>query len=74
MPVIVDLTEFDASRPRNICGHAEKAASYIQKRAPGPPLAIAPAKPSMFPVPMVAESAVHSAPNEVTSPWPPSRF
>ena len=47
-----------------------KAAAHIQKSAPGPPAAIAVATPTMFPVPMVAASAVQSDLNEVTSPSP----
>ena len=50
----------------------KNAATSIQKRAPGPPVPIAVATPTMFPVPIVAESAVHSAPNELTSPDTPS--
>ena len=38
--------------------------------APGPPRAIAVATPAMFPVPTVADSAVISALNGLTSPWP----
>ena len=34
---------------------------HIQKMAPGPPMAIAPATPAKFPVPTVAASAVHKA-------------
>ena len=46
----------------------KKAATSIQKSAPGPPVPTAVATPTMLPVPMVAESAVQSAPNELTSP------
>ena len=42
--------------------------------APGPPATTAVATPTMLPVPMVAESAVHSAPKLVTSPDPPFSF
>ena len=49
----------------------KNAATSIQKSAPGPPVVIAVATPTMFPVPIVAESAVHSAPNADTSPWCP---
>ena len=52
----------------------KNAASTIQNRAPGPPAPIAVATPTIFPVPIVAESAVQSAPNEVTSPSPSSSF
>ena len=52
----------------------KNAATIIQKSAPGPPAAIAVATPTIFPVPMVAESAVHRAPKLVTSPSPPSSF
>ena len=48
----------------------KKAATSIQKRAPGPPVPMAVATPTMLPVPIVAESAVQSAPKLVTSPWP----
>ena len=50
----------------------KKAASHIQNSAPGPPAAIAVATPTMFPVPIVAESAVQSAPKLETSPSPSS--
>ena len=49
----------------------KNAATSIQKSAPGPPVVIAVATPTMFPVPIVAESAVHSAPNADTSPLCP---
>ncbi|CSC74922.1 Uncharacterised protein [Vibrio cholerae] len=45
-----------------------RAASHIQNRAPGPPSLIAVATPTMFPVPMVAERAVHNAAKLDTSP------
>ena len=48
----------------------KNAATSIQKSAPGPPVPIAVATPTMLPVPIVAESAVQSAPKLVTSPWP----
>ena len=41
---------------------------HIQNTAPGPPRAIAPATPAMFPVPTVAASAVVMACKGVTSP------
>ncbi len=47
------------------------AASHIQKSAPGPPATYAVATPTMLPVPIVAESAVHSAPKLETSPFAP---
>ena len=50
----------------------KKAATSIQKSAPGPPVPIAVATPTMLPVPIVAERAVQSAPNELTSPDTPS--
>ena len=34
---------------------------HIQNKAPGPPAAIAVATPTIFPVPIVEESAVHKA-------------
>ena len=42
--------------------------SHIQSTAPGPPARMAVATPTMLPVPMVAESAVVSAPNWLMSP------
>ncbi len=44
--------------------------SHIQRTAPGPPDATAVATPTMLPVPIVAASAVVSAPNCETSPSP----
>ncbi len=41
---------------------------HIQNTAPGPPAKMAVATPTMFPVPMVADNAVHSAPNWLMSP------
>ena len=38
----------------------KKATIHIQKMAPGPPVMMAVATPTMLPVPMVAASAVHS--------------
>ena len=35
-----------------------RAEIHIQKTAPGPPIAIAPATPAIFPVPTVAARAV----------------
>ena len=45
--------------------------SQHHSTAPGPPRATAVATPTMFPVPMVAASAVASAPNWDTSPVDP---
>ncbi len=44
--------------------------SHIHSTAPGPPAATAVATPTMLPVPIVAASAVASAPNWLTSPVP----
>ena len=44
------------------------AATIIQKSAPGPPATIAVATPTMLPVPIVAERAVHNAPKLEISP------
>ena len=44
--------------------------SHIQSTAPGPPAATAVATPTMLPVPIVAASAVVSAPNWLMSPSP----
>ena len=46
------------------------AANHIQKRAPGPPAAMAVATPTMLPVPIVAERAVHNAEKPESSPAP----
>ena len=48
-----------------------KAAIHIQNNAPGPPATIAVATPTIFPVPMVAERAVHNAAKPETSPSVP---
>jgi len=45
-----------------------KPATIIQNVAPGPPMEIAIATPAMLPRPTVADSAVVSAWNELTSP------
>ena len=45
--------------------------SHIQSTAPGPPRLTAVATPTMLPVPIVAASAVVSAPNGLTSPAAP---
>ena len=52
----------------------KNAATSIQKSAPGPPVPMAVATPTMLPVPIVAESAVHNAPKWLTSPWAPEPF
>lgn len=44
--------------------------SHIHSTAPGPPSETAVATPTMLPVPMVAASAVVSAPKWLTSPSP----
>ena len=41
---------------------------HIQNTAPGPPTAMAPATPAMFPVPIVADSEVIKAWNGEISP------
>ena len=48
----------------------KKAATHIQKMAPGPPTFTAVATPTMLPVPTVAASATQSALKLDTSPWP----
>ena len=69
------LRYFTASRPsENFVAMPNSAASHIQNIAPGPPATMAVATPTMFPVPMVADRAVHSAPKLVTSPSPPVSF
>ena len=45
--------------------------SHIHSTAPGPPATTAVATPTMFPVPMVAASAVISAANGLISPFAP---
>ena len=47
------------------------AAIHIQNKAPGPPATIAVATPTILPVPMVADNAVHSAAKLDTSPSSP---
>ena len=69
------LRYFTASRPsENFVAMPNSAASHIQNIAPGPPATMAVATPTMLPVPMVADRAVHSAPKLVTSPSPPVSF
>ena len=48
-----------------------RAAIHIHRRAPGPPATRAVATPTIFPVPIVAESAVQSAAKLDTSPCSP---
>ena len=48
----------------------KRPAIHIQKMAPGPPASSAVATPTMEPVPMVAASAVASAPKLEMSPLP----
>ena len=50
----------------------KNAATSIHSSAPGPPAAMAVATPTMFPVPTVAERAVHNAAKLDTSPCPVS--
>ena len=69
------LRNFTASRPSEyLVAMPNKAATHIQNIAPGPPATTAVATPTMLPVPMVAESAVHRAPNDDTSPVASSPF
>ena len=64
-----------ASRPSEyLVAIPNRAASHIQNIAPGPPATMAVATPTMLPVPMVAESAVHKAPKLDTSPFASSPF
>ncbi len=61
-----------ASRPSEyLVAMPNSAASHIQNSAPGPPATMAVATPTILPVPMVADSAVHSAAKLETSPLPP---
>ena len=56
-------------RERNVKGeYIGGPMYYIQKTAPGPPIAIAPATPAMLPVPIVAAKAVHTAWKGVMEP------
>ena len=48
----------------------KQAETHIHTNAPGPPATMAVATPTIFPVPMVAASAVVSAENGDTSPSP----
>ena len=47
---------------------------HIQNTAPGPPAMMAVPTPTMLPVPMVADSAVHKAPNWLMSPGASGSF
>ena len=60
----------------NFVAIPRRAAIHIQRSAPGPPEStpMAVATPTIFPVPMVAESAVHSAAKLDISPLPPFSF
>ena len=69
------LRYFTAKSPsENFVAMPNSAASHIQNSAPGPPATMAVATPTMLPVPIVADNAVHSAPKLVTSPSPPVSF
>jgi hypothetical protein len=78
--VIMELRDsgcalFSASKPSAyFVAIPSKAANHIQNNAPGPPATIAVATPTILPVPMVADKAVHNAAKLVTSPVPPSSF
>ena len=64
-----------ASNPsENFVAIPKNAATIIQNNAPGPPAHTAVATPTMFPVPIVALSAVHKAAKLDISPLPPSSF
>ena len=45
----------------NLVHMPKNAEHHIQKMAPGPPSAMAPATPAIFPVPTVPARAVHTA-------------
>ena len=69
MPSLSTVRYLTASKPSAYLVPIPKnAATIIQKSAPGPPTPMAVATPTMLPVPIVAESAVHKAPNAETSP------
>ena len=61
-PARVACEHFSAwIKPRRGTSHIPRRAEiHIQKAAPGPPIAIAPATPAVFPVPTVAASAVQT--------------
>ena len=50
----------------------KRPAMKSQNNAPGPPRQIAVATPTILPVPIVADNAVHNAPKEETLPVAPS--
>ena len=52
----------------NFVAIPSRPVNHIQNTAPGPPMPIAVATPTILPVPMVAASAVASAPKPDTSP------
>jgi len=73
-PPLVRMRYFTESRASEYLVATPKTpVIQHQNTAPGPPIATAVATPTMLPVPMVAASAVASAPNWLTSPSP-SRF
>ena len=70
-PSVSTLRYLTASRPSEyFVAMPKKAATSIQKSAPGPPVPMAVATPTMLPVPTVAASAVQSAAKLETSPSP----
>lgn len=73
MAVFIDVAVLNCQNAFGILvAIPKKAAIHIQKSAPGPPATKAVATPTIFPVPIVAERAVQSAPKLLTSPAPPS--
>ena len=69
VPRLVFTRYFTASNPSAYLVEIPKTpVNQHQSTAPGPPRAIAVATPMMLPVPIVAASAVASAPNCETSP------
>ena len=72
-PVLPRVRYFTASRASPyLVAMPNTPVSQHQSTAPGPPRAMAVDTPMMLPVPMVAASAVASAPNWLISPWLPS--
>ena len=68
-PFVPFTRNFTASSPSAyLVAMPKMPVSQHHSTAPGPPNATAVATPTMFPVPMVAASAVASAPNWLTSP------
>lgn len=59
-------------KPTQTPKKANILASHIQNRAPGPSAIIAMATPTIFPIPIVAESAVQSTAKLEASPPLPS--